>query len=128
MVDIRVSKLDRRMLRGITIVKIGNFFQICGIRKNLAWVDIFPPFFKKPSLFRNVDRNNDITGVVEHFFCVDYDVFGERRRHELKHGGKDIPVTEANKKEYISYVLYTRNYRTERRRILNLKSLQLFND
>ena len=35
---------------------------------------------------------------------VDYDSFGENKTVELKPGGKDIPVTEENKKEYIKYV------------------------
>ncbi len=44
---------------------------------------------------------NDITNVIEHMFCVDMEVFGEIKQHELKTGGKDIAVTEDNKKEYV---------------------------
>ena len=39
--------------------------------------------------------------MIHHSFCVEHDSFGEMRSHELKPGGKDIPVTEENKKEYV---------------------------
>ena len=34
-------------------------------------------------------------------FCVEHDSFGEVQAHELKPNGKNIPVTEENKKEYV---------------------------
>ena len=43
--------------------------------------------------------------MIENTFCVDQDSFGEMQTHELKPGGKDIPVTEENKKEYVRWVL-----------------------
>jgi len=49
-------------------------------------------------------RDNDITDVIEHGFCVDHEAYGERKEHELKPGGKDIFVSEENKKEYVKYV------------------------
>ena len=48
-----------------------------------------------------VNRDNDITDVIDHVFCVDHEAFGEHKEHELKPGGRDIPVTESNKKEYV---------------------------
>jgi len=48
-----------------------------------------------------VNRDNDITDVIDHVFCVDHEAFGEHKEHELKPGGRDIPVTEGNKKEYV---------------------------
>jgi len=39
--------------------------------------------------------------VIDHVFCVDHEAFGEHKEHELKPGGRDIPVTEDNKKEYV---------------------------
>ena len=48
-----------------------------------------------------VFSDNDIVDVIENVFCVDHEAFGERKQHELKPGGKDIPVTEENKKEYV---------------------------
>ena len=44
---------------------------------------------------------NDITGHLENTFCVEMNVFGERKSHELKPNGDNIPVTEDNKKEYV---------------------------
>jgi len=41
-------------------------------------------------------------------FVVSEEVLGMLKEHELKPGGKDIPVTEQNKKEYIDLVI---NYR-----------------
>ena len=52
-------------------------------------------------------RENDISNVIEHTFCVDMDSFGEMKQHELKSGGKDIPVNEENKKEYVKYATLT---------------------
>lgn len=40
-------------------------------------------------------------------FSVEHSSFGVLKNHELKPGGKDIPVTEENKKEYVRlYVNY----------------------
>ncbi|XP_053426789.1 E3 ubiquitin-protein ligase SMURF2 isoform X3 [Nycticebus coucang] len=44
---------------------------------------------------------NDITGVLDHTFCVEHNAYGEIIQHELKPNGKSIPVTEENKKEYV---------------------------
>lgn len=46
-------------------------------------------------------RENDIEGVIQNCFCVEQNVFGEMKVQELKPGGKDVPVTEENKKEYV---------------------------
>ncbi|XP_018092837.1 E3 ubiquitin-protein ligase SMURF2 isoform X3 [Xenopus laevis] len=44
---------------------------------------------------------NDITGVLDHTFCVEHNAYGELIQHELKPSGKSIPVTEDTKKEYV---------------------------
>ncbi|XP_016324228.1 E3 ubiquitin-protein ligase SMURF1-like isoform X3 [Sinocyclocheilus anshuiensis] len=44
---------------------------------------------------------NDITSVLDHTFCVEHNAFGKFLQHELKPNGKNIPVTEENKKEYV---------------------------
>uniref|UniRef100_A0A8C6XCE5 HECT-type E3 ubiquitin transferase n=1 Tax=Naja naja TaxID=35670 RepID=A0A8C6XCE5_NAJNA len=44
---------------------------------------------------------NDITGVLDHTFCVEHNAYGEIIQHELKPNGKSIPVTEESKKEYV---------------------------
>lgn len=54
-------------------------------------------------------RENDITDVLEHTFCVDTEAFGKMSTHELKPGGKDITVTEDNKKEYVRSVSFSKS-------------------
>ncbi|KAL6928380.1 NEDD4 E3 ubiquitin-protein ligase [Hanseniaspora valbyensis] len=44
---------------------------------------------------------NSIDGILDLTFAVDDEVFGEIVQVELKPGGKDIEVTDENKKEYI---------------------------
>uniref|UniRef100_A0A8C5R0P7 E3 ubiquitin-protein ligase n=1 Tax=Leptobrachium leishanense TaxID=445787 RepID=A0A8C5R0P7_9ANUR len=44
---------------------------------------------------------NDITPVLDHTFCVEHNAFGQILQHELKPNGRDVPVTEENKKEYV---------------------------
>ncbi|KAK7939424.1 hypothetical protein WMY93_002750 [Mugilogobius chulae] len=44
---------------------------------------------------------NDITSVLDHAFCVEHNAFGKFLQHELKPNGRNIPVTEENKKEYV---------------------------
>jgi E3 ubiquitin ligase SMURF1/2 len=48
-----------------------------------------------------LSSENDITGVLDHTFCVEHNAYGEIIQHELKPNGKSIPVTEENKKEYV---------------------------
>lgn len=49
----------------------------------------------------NSDRENDITPVLDHTFCVEHNAFGRILQHELKPNGRNVPVTEENKKEYV---------------------------
>ena len=48
-----------------------------------------------------LDRENDIEGIIELTFSVDDEKFGERTTVDLKPGGRDIPVTNENKGEYV---------------------------
>lgn len=48
-------------------------------------------------------RENDITPVLDHTFCVEHNAFGRILQHELKPNGRNVPVTEENKKEYVRY-------------------------
>ena len=51
--------------------------------------------------------SDEITKIVDTNFAVEHEAYGAIRTHELKKGGKDIPVTEANKREYVRlYVNY----------------------
>lgn len=44
---------------------------------------------------------NDITDVLDQTFSVDDEQFGETKTIDLKSGGRDIPVTNENKQEYV---------------------------
>lgn len=54
---------------------------------------------------------NDKTDMIDTTFLVQHNAFGQLQEHELKEGGRNIAVTEANKHEYVS--LYV-NYRCRR--------------
>ncbi|RWS23608.1 E3 ubiquitin-protein ligase SMURF2-like protein, partial [Leptotrombidium deliense] len=64
---------------------------------------------------------NDITGVIDNTFSVEHDSFGELQVQELKPNGREIVVTEENKKEYVK--LYV-NYRFKRGIEQQFQSLQ----
>ncbi|PPQ91659.1 hypothetical protein CVT25_012872 [Psilocybe cyanescens] len=55
---------------------------------------------------------NDITDVLDETFTTTEERFGELVTIDLKPGGEEIPVTEANKKEYVDAVV---SYRISRR-------------
>src|SRR5271168_3473770 len=44
---------------------------------------------------------NDITDILDQTFSVDDEQFGETKTVDLKPGGRDIQVTNENKKEYV---------------------------
>lgn len=46
---------------------------------------------------------NDIIGVLDYIFCVEYNVYGEIIQYEFKLNGKSIFVNEENKKEYVRF-------------------------
>ncbi|CAG8513467.1 7938_t:CDS:10, partial [Acaulospora morrowiae] len=48
--------------------------------------------------------NNDITNVVDLTFSVETDYYGQKQTIELKENGANIPVTEENKREYVTLV------------------------
>ncbi|PWN49222.1 HECT-domain-containing protein [Violaceomyces palustris] len=81
-----------------------------------------------PEYFKSLDwmLENDITDVLDLTFSVDAEEFGETKVIELKPGGTSIPVTEANKQEYVRLV-------TEQRLTKSIRSqidafLQGFNE
>ncbi|KAI7822225.1 hypothetical protein BC939DRAFT_194256 [Gamsiella multidivaricata] len=47
---------------------------------------------------------NDITDIVDETFSVETDDFGKTRIVDLKPDGRNIPVTEENKHEYVKYI------------------------
>ena len=51
------------------------------------------------------NREHDITNVLDETFSLTQERFGEVFEVDLKPGGSQIPVTEANKKEYVDLVV-----------------------
>lgn len=51
---------------------------------------------------------NDIDNVIFEHFAVEDEVFGEKQVIDLKPEGRDIEVTNDNKKEYVEYVAILR--------------------
>ncbi|PWN44550.1 HECT-domain-containing protein [Ceraceosorus guamensis] len=81
-----------------------------------------------PEYYKSLEwmLENDITDILDLNFSVDADDFGETKQIELKEGGAAIPVTEANKVEYVRLV-------TEQRLTLSIRKqidafLQGFNE
>lgn len=52
-------------------------------------------------IFLSSFRENSLTGIIDTNFAVEHNSFGVLKVHELKPGGRDISVTEENKKEYV---------------------------
>lgn len=62
-----------------------------------------------PELHRSLKwmLENNISSIIDTTFSVEHDAFGQLQVHELKPNGKEIPVTEENKREYVRlYVNY----------------------
>lgn len=80
------------------------------LRKPITLDDIE---FVDPELHRGLCwmLENDITDALDTTFLVEHNAFGQIQEHELKENGKEIAVTEKNKREYVS--LYV-NYRCRR--------------
>jgi len=59
-----------------------------------------------PDYYKNLKwmLENDITGLLDLNFSAELDHFGRRANVELKAGGQNIVVTEANKAEYVSLI------------------------
>jgi len=57
-----------------------------------------------PSYFKTLSwmLENDITDILDMNFTEEVDYFGRMEIKDLKPGGKDIKVTEGNKREYIN--------------------------
>lgn len=66
--------------------------------KQIVWEDAITEATLSPHFSL---RENDITGVLDHTFCVEHNAYGEIIQHELKPNGKSIPVTQDTKKEYV---------------------------
>ncbi|PWY81839.1 putative E3 ubiquitin-protein ligase hula [Aspergillus heteromorphus CBS 117.55] len=81
---------------------IGAFYKMM-LRKKVSLQDMEGV---DEDLHRNLawTLDNDIEGIIELTFSVDDEKFGERTTIDLKPGGRDIPVTNENKGEYVELV------------------------
>ena len=63
-----------------------------------------------PTYHRNLQwlLNNEITDAIEFRFSYMRDQFGRLEECELKEGGRDIPVTDENKGEYVRLMCYAK--------------------
>jgi len=70
------------------------------LNKSISLIDIEAV---DPNLFTSLKwmLENNITDIIDTTFSVEHDSFGVIKVHELKKNGKNIPVTEQNKKEYV---------------------------
>jgi len=62
-----------------------------------------------PELHRSLTwmLDNDITGVIDTTFSVEHNAYGAIQVHDLKPNGREVVVTEDNKREYVRlYVSY----------------------
>ncbi|BFZ17439.1 hypothetical protein BsWGS_20477 [Bradybaena similaris] len=64
---------------------------------------------------------NNIENVLDHTFSVEHHSFGCVQEHELKPGGKDIDVTEDNKREYVKLYVQWRFMRGIEAQFLSLQ-------
>jgi E3 ubiquitin-protein ligase HUWE1 len=76
--------------------------RILGKSVSVKDMESFDPDYYK-SLCWMLD--NDITGIITETFSVDDDVFGVVNTVDLKPGGRDIPVTQENKEEYVRLIV-----------------------
>ncbi|BCR86946.1 NEDD4 family E3 ubiquitin-protein ligase [Aspergillus chevalieri] len=81
---------------------IGAFYKMM-LRKKVSLQDMEGV---DEDLHRNLTwvLDNDIEGIIEPNFAVDDEKFGERRTIDLMPGGRDLPVTNENKGQYVELV------------------------
>ena len=53
------------------------------------------------SLNYEFNRENDIGGVIDTTFSVEHNAYGAIQVHDLKPDGRNLPVTDDNKREYV---------------------------
>lgn len=49
----------------------------------------------------DLSSENSVENVIFEHFCVEDEVFGEKVTIDLKPGGRDVEVTDENKREYV---------------------------
>ena len=71
--------------------------------RTLTWT-LYVTYSHHKMIANHRNRENDITGVIEPTFSTEDESFGEVQTIDLKPNGRNIEVTNDNKKEYIEYV------------------------
>ncbi|OAV94799.1 hypothetical protein PTTG_01048 [Puccinia triticina 1-1 BBBD Race 1] len=81
---------------------ITSFYKMI-LKKKIALADMESV---DAEIFRSLTwmLENDITDVIENSFSVEDEKFGEVVTIDLKENGRNMPVTEENKKEYIELI------------------------
>ncbi|XP_065558110.1 E3 ubiquitin-protein ligase SMURF2-like [Artemia franciscana] len=76
-----------------------------------------------PGLHRSLSwlLDNPVSDVVETTFSVETDSFGMVKVHDLKANGRNIPVTDENKKEYVKLYVSYRFMRGTEQQFLSLQ-------
>lgn len=72
-----------------------------------------------PEYFKSLKwmLENDITGILDYTMSAEYDEFGEQTVIDLMPNGRNIPVTEENKAEYVRLVTEVRMTKTIEKQI-----------
>ncbi|KAG9857847.1 E3 ubiquitin-protein ligase pub1, partial [Aureobasidium melanogenum] len=81
---------------------IGAFYKMI-LRKKVSLADmegVDADFYRTLSW----TLDNSVENVIFEHFCVEDEVFGEKVTIDLKPGGRDIEVTDENKREYVELV------------------------
>ncbi|CAH8604908.1 unnamed protein product [Schistosoma margrebowiei] len=75
------------------------------LNKNITLADIETVDVEYYNSLKFIQENNIDECGLDVYFAMDYEVLGELRTHELKPGGRDTLLTDANKAEYIDLMV-----------------------
>ncbi|EHB10351.1 E3 ubiquitin-protein ligase SMURF2 [Heterocephalus glaber] len=94
----RPKDLKKRLMVKFRGEEVPFYKQLLGKPIQLSDLDSVDPELPKSLVWI---LENDITPVLDHMFCVEHNAFGRILQHELKPNGRNVPVTEENKKDYV---------------------------
>lgn len=81
-----------------------TLLKLCVLGANKCWLDHIcaSGYVYLPTNYNDNHRDINLNEYgLQLYFAQDYEVQGETKTIELKPGGKNIPVTEENKEEYV---------------------------
>lgn len=107
LLEVMGKMIGKAVFEGVLVeVSLANFFA-ANLLGRYSYLDSLPSFDK--DLHRNLVRLKQYEGDAAEL-CLDFTieemVFGQRVVHELRPGGKDIPVTNENKLQYVHLVAH----------------------